>query len=202
MYLSFVSVGRNDNYGGDFDFRLQNSVRFIAHYVEKYKIPSEYIFVNYNPFYDKPSLQESLDWPKDRKYLKIRIIDVPPEVHKEVADPNIRKPVPVLEYIAKNVGIRRAKGEYVLATNPDIIFNPKILKYIAKRRLRKDTFYRTDRCDFTKIPEEIVNGSPRSYVRHIRKKTFNIALKGNRYDVKPGTGLGWQLFKKRIYNFF
>lgn len=53
----------------------------------------------------------------------------------------------MFEYIAKNVGIRRASGEYVLATNPDIIFSDQIIRYLAEVEPRPDSFYRVDRYD-------------------------------------------------------
>jgi hypothetical protein len=55
---------------------------------------------------------------------------------------------PVLEFHAKNVGIRRARGDFVLVTNPDILFSTALIDEIAQRKLRVDTVYRTDRYDF------------------------------------------------------
>src|SRR5207245_3974337 len=55
--------------------------------------------------------------------------------------------MPIFEYIAKNVGIRRARGEYVLITNPDIVFTQELIRYFAARGLRGDAFYRVDRYD-------------------------------------------------------
>jgi hypothetical protein len=55
--------------------------------------------------------------------------------------------MPIFEFIAKNVGIRRAKGEYIIATNPDIIFSRSLIKFLAKRQLSKGYFYRADRYD-------------------------------------------------------
>jgi glycosyltransferase involved in cell wall biosynthesis len=53
----------------------------------------------------------------------------------------------MFEYIAKNVGIRRAKGKYVLATNADILFNQELIKFLALEKLSSECFYRIDRYD-------------------------------------------------------
>ena len=56
----------------------------------------------------------------------------------------------MLEWIAKNVGLRRAKGEYLLATNADIIFNEESIKFLALKELSPECFYRIDRYDVEK----------------------------------------------------
>lgn len=179
-YISFVIAGRNDDYGGDFNYRLNNSINFLSRYVEQYKLPAEYIVVNYNPIDDKPPLREAIDWPKDRKYLKIRIITVPKEVHESLRNPEVRDPVPLYEYIAKNTGIRRANGEFICGANPDIIYHPKIIKSLSKRNLKKGYYYRVDRCDFHKI--DFGNGRlPDDLIKQLKKSTFRVFLKGNTY---------------------
>jgi hypothetical protein len=49
--------------------------------------------------------------------------------------------------IAKNVGIRRARGEYVLATNIDIIFSDGFFRFLKSDQLKPGRMYRTDRWD-------------------------------------------------------
>jgi len=41
------------------------------------------------------------------------------------------------QMIAKNAGIRRARGEYVLATNIDILFSSELACFFAARRLQR-----------------------------------------------------------------
>ena len=201
-YLSIVVVGRNDDYGGDFNARLHKAATWLALQAEKYKLDAELIVVNYNPIADKPSLYEAIDWHKHRRYLQIRIITVPPEVHQSVfVKPDVRKTVPLFEYPAKNVGIRRARGEFILCANPDIIFDPKIIAFFAKKKLQHDTFYRTDRCDFRDL-ETNVPPFPRNYIRQIQNKTHCVFLKGNKYDKPKNKKLFWWLQQKRIYNYF
>ena len=199
-YLSFVIAGRNDDYGGDFNERLQNSVHFLAKSIEQYRIPIEFLIVNYNPLSGKPSIYDAIDWPKNRQYLTFRIITVPPELHQQLEQEGVRKSVPLFEYIAKNIGIRRASGRFICAANPDIIFDPAIIRCLRKQRLLHKAYYRVDRCDFKNTDLNGVHNL--SGLKVIRHNVYRIFLKGNKYEVKSGSHLGWQLFKRRLYNYF
>ncbi len=72
--------------------------------------------------------------------------------------------------IGKNVGIRRAKGKFVLATNIDILFSDEIMK-VMKKSLDINTLYRADRFDIpeflpeTKSMDEILNFCKSNYFR-------------------------------------
>src|SRR5271157_3025982 len=54
---------------------------------------------------------------------------------------------PLYQMIAKNAGIRRAKGEFILATNVDILLSDELMRFLAERRLQPERMYRTDRHD-------------------------------------------------------
>lgn len=152
-FLSFVVTARNDDYGGNFLRRFQIFINALLYLVEKYFLPVEIIIVEWNPPPNEKNLAEVLIWPKSLKYGQVRFIEVPNEVHKNF--PNSDK-IPLFEYIAKNVGIRRAKGEYVLATNPDLIFSQELIKFLATKELSTGCFYRLDRYDVEKeIPLDI-----------------------------------------------
>jgi hypothetical protein len=60
-----------------------------------------------------------------------------------------------LEYPAKNVGIRRATGEFVLATNCDVLLGRHVLDVFARKALAPRTIYRAPRYDLQPevIPE-------------------------------------------------
>src|SRR5258705_4390417 len=49
--------------------------------------------------------------------------------------------------IAKNVGIRRARGNFILATNIDIVFSDELMQFIARKKLDPKKIYRVDRYD-------------------------------------------------------
>ena len=147
-YLSIVIAVRNDNYGGDFIQRLQNFIRWNTDLLEKHKVATEIVLVNWNPIENKPTLKESIKWVKNRQYVAYRIITVPKEVHLQFCDQEVRKVLPLYEYLAKNVGIRRANGQFVLAMNPDIQIDERIIRKISSKKLESNRFYRANRIDF------------------------------------------------------
>ena len=51
------------------------------------------------------------------------------------------------EFIAKNVGIRRAHGEFILTTNTDIYLGRGVIDLLAARALEPDVLYRAARHD-------------------------------------------------------
>tara|TARA_B100001250_G_scaffold188793_1_gene162220 strand:- start:8489 stop:9493 length:1005 start_codon:yes stop_codon:yes gene_type:complete len=181
-YISFVVAARNDNYGVDFNYRLENSINQLVTLVDQYKLPCEYIVVNYNPISDKPPLSESIKWPNS-KYCTIRIITVSPDVHKSLENQNIRVIVPLYEYIAKNIGIRRANGEFICAANPDIMYSPEIIKYISKQKLKKTKYYRVDRIDYNRIEIDSQNLS-NTLIKSLQKNSFRVFLIGNNLNIK------------------
>src|SRR5439155_25226935 len=107
-YLTVVVGGRNDDYGGNFLGRMQHFVNGIVDAAEG-RAQLELVVVDWNPVADAKSLATALDWPP-RTRLEIRVIEVPSRIHASL--PNAEH-MPIFEYIAKNVGIRRARGEYV-----------------------------------------------------------------------------------------
>lgn len=168
-YLSIIIAGRNDNYGGDFIFRLQNCITWNTELLEKYRVNTEFIIVNWNPIDENLPIDKSVNFIKKREFVKYKIITVPKNIHLQFCNDS-RKHLPLFEYIAKNVGIKRSKGEFVLSMNPDILIDEKIIKKIAERKLQIDRFYRADRVDFTN--------------NDINNQTI-IWMKGFTYSVKP-----------------
>jgi hypothetical protein len=143
-YISFVVTARNDNYGGDFLHRMQVFLDAVLGLWEKHSLSAELIIVEWNPPEDRPRLQRALRWPKRMTPGLVRIIEVPGEVHHRLPKSDR---MPMFEYVAKNVGIRRAKGEYVLATNPDLLYSEALIRFLALGRLSPACFYRIDRYD-------------------------------------------------------
>jgi len=78
---------------------------------------------------------------------------VPPAMHVRLAH---AEKLPLFQMIAKNVGIRRARGRFVLATNIDILFSDNVICFM-RDRLRGGRLYRVDRGD---VPPTIPVGTP------------------------------------------
>lgn len=143
-YLSIVATARNDNHGGDLLRRMQLFVDGLLAQCERYRLPSELILVEWNPPVDRPRLVEALDWSRQSAHTDVRIIEVPPALHRTYEH---AEQLPLFQMIGKNVGIRRARGSFVLATNIDILLSNELVAHIAQQQLRHDRMYRLDRWD-------------------------------------------------------
>lgn len=141
--ISLVIAARNDDYGGDFLNRISTCLKILNYQVNKNKVPAELIIIEYNPPNNKQLLSEVLQINKS-DFLSIRFINVPSKFHQDLAQGSKN---PFFEYVAKNIGIKRANGEFILATNPDIIFSEEFIKFISNDQLEKNKFYRINRHD-------------------------------------------------------
>lgn len=140
--LSVVTSSRNDDHGGNPLARTQLFIDGLADQADRIGLSLELVMVEWNPPPDKAPLAEALRWPSSRRF-RPSIITVPREIHETY--PN-SKGLPLFQMIAKNVGIRRSHGEYVLATNIDILLSDELFTYLATS-LKPNAMYRTDRRD-------------------------------------------------------
>lgn len=143
-YLSVVAASRNDDHGGDPLIRTQIFVNNFARQCDKYRLLAELIIVDWNPVLGRPGLAAVLHLPPEVTYVRSRVITVPAMLHRRL---KYAEQLPFFQMIAKNVGIRRAKGRFVLATNIDILFSDELCRFIARQRLDPKKQYRVDRYD-------------------------------------------------------
>jgi hypothetical protein len=143
-YISVVVAARNDNHGGNMIGRMQAFVDSWIGLAGQYGLSSEIVVVEWNPPADRARLIDELRWPPDMGPCEVRFIEVSREVHDSL--PNAAT-IPLHQMIAKNVGIRRARGQFVLSTNLDIIFSAELMKFLGERRLERRKMYRMDRTD-------------------------------------------------------
>ena len=146
--LSFVMTARNDDYGGNLLHRMQTSIDSILYHGERHGLDGELVLVEWNPPPNATPLADALDWPDELRSMSARVVTVPAEIHQRF--PNSDK-LPLFEYIAKNAGIRRAAGEFVLSTNPDLVYSDALVRFFAGDNLRSDRFYRTHRYDVDRL---------------------------------------------------
>jgi hypothetical protein len=151
-YLSIVVASRNDNHGGDLNERTAAFMKNVYYQSKKWKVPTELIIVEWNPPANRPLLSEILPKPQSDTPVTLRYIIVPPEIHNRYIHSAY---IPLYQMIAKNAGIRRAKGEFVLCTNVDILFSNECFKIISKKKLEKGKYYRANRCDVPKEAAQI-----------------------------------------------
>lgn len=146
-YLSVVAASRNDDHGGDPLIRTQIFINNFARQCDRYNLPAELIIVDWNPVPDRPGLAAVLELPLETTCLKAKVITVPEALHQRL---KYSEKLPLFQMIAKNVGIRRAVGEFILATNIDILFSNELIEFIAKKKLDNKKQYRVDRYDIQK----------------------------------------------------
>ena len=188
-YLSVVVTARNDDHGGNLLSRMQAFVSGWIGQARRYQIPSELIVVEWNPPPDRPRLREALDWPRDLGPCEIRFIEVPPELHRRYAH---AEALALYQMIAKNAGIRRARGRFVLATNIDILFSSELAAFFAEQRLQPGRMYRMDRHDaMSQVPVDAPVEEQLAYCRthliriNTREGTFSVSPDGRPL---PGPG--------------
>jgi hypothetical protein len=129
------------------------------------------------------------DWPEDLGPCEIRFIEVPPELHRRYAH---AEALALYQMIAKNVGIRRARGRFVLATNIDILFSSELAAFFAEQRLEPGRMYRIDRHDaMSDVPVDAPVEEQLAYCRthliriNTREGTFSVSPDGRPL---PGPG--------------
>jgi hypothetical protein len=151
-YLSIVVAARNDNHGGNMLVRMQAFLDSWIGQAKRYGLASEMIVVEWNPPEGRGPLKDELRWPETTAPCDVRFIAVPAEVHRSFAN---AAAVPLHQMIAKNAGIRRARGQFVMATNLDIVFSPELMQFLAQRKLDPRAMYRMDRYDVAnRIPPD------------------------------------------------
>ncbi len=124
--------------------RMRLFVNGLIEQCNRHELDAELILVEWNPPPEDPPLRDVLPKPTEKDRLAIRYIVVPPELHQKYKR---SLEIPLYQMIAKNVGIRRAKGEFVLCTNVDLIFSDELIQMISQKKLKKNMFYRANRVD-------------------------------------------------------
>lgn len=182
-YFSVVVTSRNDDHGGDMLGRMNVFAKTLLEQLAYYRLPSELIFVEWNPPGDRPRLREALTWPQDYYPCDVRFIEVPPEVHAKFQH---AEALPLFQMIAKNVGVRRARGDFVLATNIDILFSDPLIRHIAARRLRQRRMYRMDRHDIRETIPADADLDTRLAFCNDRANLLRICERGGTRDAVTG----------------
>jgi hypothetical protein len=136
------------------------------------------IFVEWCPLAGAPPLAEALP-----RGVSVRVITVP----ADIATGRFKNANAIALWIftAKNVGIRRARAPFVLATNPDVLYTGALFGSISKKALDANSFYRTSRYDVIGVPRD---EEPRTQLRRAERSVIRVNLIGNsiRFDTPSG----------------
>ena len=141
-YISVIFVNRNDNYGGDQEKRFHLFLQYYAKIVEEFPDLFEFLICDWNTPQDRLALKDQYDWSVLKR---VRHYIVPESLHHRLCPSKSR---PILDYVGRNVLIRRAQAPFAMIINQDIFISHSIVSLLSKRKLSHDCFYRADRLDF------------------------------------------------------
>ncbi len=191
-YLSIVVTARNDDHGGNLLGRMQTFVNCLMAQCRRHELLAELIVVEWNPVPGRPPLAEALSWPSDGEFCDVRIIEVDADyVHGRFVH---AAELPLYQMIAKNAGIRRARGEFILATNIDILFSDELMQFIAGRGLQPGKMYRIDRHDvMSDVP---LNASVDEQLAYCRSHIIRINAREGTFRVEPD---GTRILERKRY---
>ncbi|EIE85266.1 hypothetical protein G6F46_004778 [Rhizopus delemar] len=137
FYLSIVLVTRMDDYAGNQHHRFQNFIDSAYLLAEHSKQKIELLIIEWNPPVGKRRVLDAFRFRRS-DYLSYRIITVSSKIHSIL--PNLGN-APLHEFEGKNVGIRFARGEFIVCTNQDDIWSHNFINAIQSRVFERDTIY-------------------------------------------------------------
>jgi hypothetical protein len=169
VYLSIIMVGRHDGTrycqvpaDACLD-RMAAALSILLFLLARHGIAAEteIILVEWNPCRHSETGNRSVCWPRAGGYVSleelvrtrvevpsgsaaVRILLVTEELHASFYNPH---GFDLLEYVGKNIAARRARGRFVLFTNPDDCLSDPMAAFLARKRLRSDAFYTTIRSE-------------------------------------------------------
>jgi hypothetical protein len=181
-YLSVVVTSRNDGHGGNPLGRFQAFLNCLIAQCDRSGLRAELIVVEWNPPADQPRLRDELDC-HDSSHCEVRFVEVPAALHARLRQSDR---LPLFQMIAKNVGIRRARGEFILSTNIDVLLSNELIDHMAAGRLEPGTLYRIDRRDVeadvpidAPLDEMLAYCRSHQLRRHTRYGTFPVSANGS-----------------------
>jgi hypothetical protein len=152
--ISLVLTGRNDAYGGDFTARFFRTLRFNHEQLTTRGIAHEVVFVEWAPPPGRPLLLDQIfdAVPAlDRSACSWYVVDG--QYHDALS---LNPRLEYLEFIAKNVGVRRARGRFVLTSNCDVYLGRQVLEAFQRGALEPRVLYRAARNDL-KLASDLSN---------------------------------------------
>ena len=139
-YLSIIITGRNDNHGGKKVFKDKHET-FINYYKKYLDVSNDYlevIIVDYNQVKDEKSFYEQFNW---NNFRNVQSVVVSGDAHNDITGDS---EYPFHGNIAFNEALKIATGEFILYLSIETRLSLSLMRYLKKRKLKKDYFYRTD----------------------------------------------------------
>ncbi len=154
MKLSAVVITRNDNYGGNLNDRATYCLNSLINTFD------EVFLIDWNsPTYPLLwDIQDNINFKNNLHHIVIT-----PEIASQLTnnDPQAQK---CCEVLARNIGIRRATGDYIVSTNIDVICPRRDqLEKTIQDDFVDNTFYTISRRHLTWEMIEEFHGGERKY---------------------------------------
>ncbi|KAI8144927.1 hypothetical protein BJV82DRAFT_63143 [Fennellomyces sp. T-0311] len=130
-YLTVVLVAKDDQ------AKLQNAIDSTYVMAERTQTLMELMIIEWNPPPGRRPVREAYRYRRS-DYLTYRIITVPHKLHQAMHGDNSYDPY---EYEGRNVGIRFARGEFVVCTNPSVLWSLNMHNAIVSRAWVKKRLY-------------------------------------------------------------
>ena len=100
----------------------------------------------------------------------VRVLTVGADLHEKAVYNPTKKDI--MEFIGKNVGARRARGEFILFTNPDNIFSSRLSSFLGNRHARSDTAYTAFKANvWLEVP--VSSGTSPAAMSNFAQRTFH-----------------------------
>lgn len=141
--VSIVITARHDNYGGPYTERIIAPLGFNCERLREASVDYEVVLVEWDPIPDRPLLSELIPAHLPQFASAIRRIVVAPEYQRALTQ---NPKAGYFEYIAKNVGIRRAAAPFILVTNVDVLLGRDVVRALASG-VAAGTIHRAARID-------------------------------------------------------
>lgn len=153
-YLSIVSFARNDAYTSTYRLRADRSLQFLVRQLERHRVPTEIVIVEWNPPVDKTLLADELSAPPNSDYITLRYVTVDGQHHKKFEGWENRA---IHGSAAANVGLRRSRGRFVLYKHLDTYLSEAVSAWLGTQAVRSDAIYRCDRVDIKMDGDDWIN---------------------------------------------
>ncbi|KAH0790295.1 hypothetical protein GPJ56_005868 [Histomonas meleagridis] len=148
VYLSIVVTNRNHGYYSGSEARVENFLKSIDYGLQRMPLANiELIVVDYSNNNNK-LLSDNIKIPNHLQG-KVRFIKVPATTHQALESRfNVKQAF--FEYVARNIGIRRSRGKFILTTNTNCIFSTEFFELIASRQLNPGIVYQSKQLNIKK----------------------------------------------------
>ena len=183
-YISFIVATRNDDHGENMKQKNQFFVDLWLKKIKEFNLNAELIIVEWNPNLKEKPLKDVIKISDNENLKRIKIITVDKKLHDTFESSD---KLNFYQMAAKNVGIRRSDGEFILCTNIDIIFSDKMYAFLAKEKFKK-VIYRCDRYDIDFDNFNNLELKDENYIENltcINSQNFSHNIKENKIFVYP-----------------